>query len=123
MIAYRQPASGSFATWTPADTPVMDGTGSNLEISSVHGISSDGDEAPAAPAGFVYLNGLTYSQRETHLDHRNSTNELIRFNGAELAYKIHTCDYVWFSYDPEVRCTGFIVTDGGTQVVSYREVR
>ena len=50
--------------------------------------------------------------------------ELIRFNGAELAYKVHNCDFFEFTYDPLVRCSGFLEADPGTpQVVSYREIR
>jgi hypothetical protein len=46
------------------------------------------------------------------------------FNGAELAWKIHNCDYFWFTYDPQVRCTRFLPTSNGTpEIVSYREVR
>ena len=74
--------------------------------------------------GFVLVNGLSFSQGDTHLHHTQSALELIRFNGAELAAKIHNCDYFHFTYDPAVRCTRFLIADEGTpEVVSYREVR
>lgn len=112
IIAYNQPASGTIATWLPSNTPAV-GTGAGFKMSS------------GSPwAGFTLINGVTYSQNETHLHHVSSDKELIRFIGAELAYKVHNCDYLWFTYDPAVRCTAFLVTDGGTpEVVSYREVR
>jgi len=63
-------------------------------------------------------------QDEIHLHHTSDPRELIRFNGAELAWKIHNCDYFWFTYDPLVRCTRFLLTSNGTpEIVSYREVR
>ena len=44
--------------------------------------------------------------------------------GAELAWKIHNCDFFWFTYDPLVRCTRFLMSSNGTpEVVSYREIR
>jgi hypothetical protein len=74
--------------------------------------------------GFFFWTGLTLSEGETHLHHTANANELIRFIGAELAYKIHNCDYMWFTYDPNVRCTKFLLSAAGTpEVVSYRELR
>ncbi len=112
VIAYEEPSSGTFASWTPADTPpVGGGSKIGMKSGSPHG-------------GFVFINGLTLSQADTHLHHTKSSLELIRFNGAELAYKIHNCDYFHFTYDPDVRCTRFLVADAGTpEIVSYREVR
>jgi hypothetical protein len=78
----------------------------------------------SAGTGFYFWTGLTLSEGETHLHHVNNATELIRFIGAELAFKIHNCDYMWFTYDPNVRCTKFLLTDSGQpQVVSYRELR
>lgn len=114
LIAYRQPYYGTVDSWTADDTPTMNGTGSTIAIAS----------AAVPHEGFVYLNGLTYSQSETHMHHTNSTNEMIRFNGAELAYKVHNCDFFAFTYDPQVRCSSFLPTEPGQpQVVSYREIR
>ena len=112
IIAYEQPATGTPDTWTPALTPAI-GDGSKIEMKSVnpHG-------------GFVLLNGMTYSQKDTHLHHTKSALELIRFNGAELGFKIHNCDYFHFTYDPNVGCTKFVVAGEGTpSIVSFREVR
>ena len=95
------------------DTPVMDGGGSKLSI------KSSGDRE-----GFVFINGLTYSQKETHIHHTKSSLELVRFNGAELSWKVHNCDYFQFSYDPAVKCTRFLVSgQGEPRLVSYREIR
>jgi Tfp pilus assembly protein PilX len=113
LIAYPQPSSGTIATWTSANTPAMTGGQSKITISS-----SGGGE------GYWFITGLTYSEAETHLHHTINANELIRFIGAELAYKIHNCDYMWFTYDPNVRCTRFLANGNGTSgVVSYREIR
>ena len=52
--------------------------------------------------------------------------ELIRFNGAEMAYKVHSCDFMSFTYDPAVRCSMFVTpveAAGDPQIVSYREIR
>ncbi len=109
LIAYAQPSIGTIATWTPANTPVMGGGGS-INMSS--------------GTGFFFFSGLTLSQADTHLHHTSNATELIRFIGAELAYKIHNCDYMWFTYDPNVRCTRFLANGNGTSgVVSYREIR
>jgi hypothetical protein len=113
IIAYPEPTSGTIATWTYANTPAMVGNVDKITMSS----GSGGD-------GYVYMSGLTYSESETHLHHTQNANELIRFIGAELAYKIHNCDYFWFTYDPNVRCTRFLASGNGTAgVVSYREIR
>jgi len=113
MIAYPEPSTGTIATWTYANTPPMVGTVSKITLSSGTG----GD-------GYVFITGLTYSESETHLHHTKNPNELIRFIGAELAYKIHNCDFMWFTYDPNVRCTKFLASGNGTSgVVSYREIR
>jgi len=110
ILAYPQPATGTIATWTPANTPAMTGGASKINMS--------------AGTGFYFWTGLTLSEGETHLHHVNNATELIRFIGAELAFKIHNCDYMWFTYDPNVRCTKFLLTDSGLpQVVSYRELR
>src|SRR5262249_21243506 len=109
LVAYHQPTYGTVDTWTSDDTPVMNGSGSQIRVVSPEHTNE----------GFVYINGLTYSQAETHLHHTNSSSELIRFNGAELAYKVHNCDYFQFTYDPLVRCSGFLDAEPGTpQVVS-----
>ena len=114
IIAYPQPSSGTIATWTPADTPAMTGGVDKISMSS----STSPNE------GFTFINGATLSEGETHLHHVTNATELIRFVGAELAFKIHNCDYIWFTYDPDVRCTKFLVTDSGVpQIVSYREIR
>ena len=74
--------------------------------------------------GFFYFAGLTLSEGETHLHHTQNATELIRFVGAEMAYKIHHCDYVWFTYDPNVRCTRFLVNSNGTSgTVTYLGIR
>jgi len=110
LLAYEEPATGSIATWTPDDTPVM-GSGAKIQMSG-------GDEGPA------YFNGLVMAQTEIHMHHTTDERELIIFNGAELAWKVHNCDFFQFSYDPAVRCTRFLISDQGTpEVVNYREVR
>jgi hypothetical protein len=112
VVAYEQPSSGTLATWRAADTPPV-GAGSKINMKSgkPHG-------------GFVFINGLSYSQSDTHLHHTASALELIRFNGAELAWKIHNCDYFRFTYDPMVRCTRFLVAEEGfPEIVSFRELR
>ena len=110
IIAYPQPSSGTVATWTPANTPVMTGASSKITMQT--------------GTGFFFFTGLTLSEGETHLHHTANANELIRFIGAELAYKIHNCDYMWFTYDPNVRCTRFLANGNGTSgIVSYREIR
>jgi len=123
LVAYQEPLIGSPDSWSPDDTPILSASGSKIEISSAH--TEDGSETPV-PEGFVYINGLTYSQGETHLHHTKTDQELIRFNGAEMAYKVHSCDFMSFTYDPAVRCSAFVTPAqvGGTpQVVSYREIR
>ncbi len=111
VVAYKQPGYDTIATWTPDDTPAI-GSGSKFDM------KGSGDE------GYVLFHGATYSQDETHMHHADSATELIRFIGAELAETIHNCDFFWFTYDPAVRCTQFLVPSSGTaQVVSYREVR
>jgi hypothetical protein len=117
LVAYEQPLSGSPESWSPADTPIMSLEGSGIEISSAHSATHE---------GFVFLNGLTFSQGETHLHHTQAADELIRFNGAELAYRVHSCDHMSFTYDPAVRCSTLIspTAGGGTpHVVSFRELR
>jgi hypothetical protein len=110
LMAYEQPSSGTIATWTPDDTPSI-GSGSNIKMSG-------GSEGP------TFFNGVVYAQNEIHMHHTSDPRELIHFNGAELAWKVHNCDYFWFSYDPAVRCTRFLISSEGTpQIVSYREVR
>jgi cytoskeletal protein CcmA (bactofilin family) len=110
IIAYPEPSTGTIATWSPSNTPVMTGSASKINMQS--------------GTGFFFFSGLTLSEAETHLHHTANANELIRFIGAELAYKIHNCDYMWFTYDPNVRCTKFLLTGAGTSgVVSYREIR
>ena len=65
-----------------------------------------------------------YSQSTTHIHHTDSVNELVTFNGAELGYELHNCDYFQFTYDKAVGCTKFLATQGGTpQLISYREIR
>ena len=111
LIVYEEPSvAGTPATWVPTDTPAL-GSGSKLSMSG-------GTEGPS------YFNGVVLGQSEIHLHHTSDPRELIRFNGAELAWKIHNCDYFWFTYDPLVRCTRFLLTSDGTpEIVSYREVR
>ncbi len=112
VMAYNQPATGTIATWTPLDTPAMGG-GSSIGMSS-----GGGGE------GFSYFRGALLSQNDVHLHHTSSSTELIRMIGAELAWTIHNCDWFYFTYDPAVRCTTFMVSSEGTpQVVSYQEVR
>ena len=114
IVAYPEPATGSIAGWTPGDTPVMTGGQSDLEIKS--------DVAPHE--SFVYLEGLTYSEGQTHIHHTESVDELVRFIGAELGYKVHNCDWFQFTYDPDVRCTKFLVAgEGVPEAVSFRELR
>lgn len=114
IIAYPEPSSGTIATWTPANTPAMTGGASKITMSSG---GSDYE-------GFVYINGLTYSEAQTHIHHTQSDKELVTFNGAEIGYKLHNCDYFQFTYDKDVACTKFLGTQGGTpQIVSYREIR
>lgn len=114
LIAYPEPSTGTIATWTPADTPAMVGNKSDITMSSG---GSDYE-------GFIYINGLTYSEAQTHIHHTKSDKELVKFNGAELGYKLHNCDYFQFSYDPTVRCSKFLgVNEGTPQIVSYRELR
>ena len=99
IIAYPQPSVGTIETWTPADTPRMTGSASKIFMNS--------------GTGYFYFAGLTLSEGETHLHHVQGATELIRFVGAEMAYHIHNCDYVWFTYDPNVRCTRFLVNANG----------
>jgi hypothetical protein len=114
IVTYPEPSSGTIASWTPSDTPVMTGSQSNLEIKS--------DVSPHE--GFVSLAGLTYSEGNTHIHHTESVDELVTFVGAELGYKVHNCDWFQFSYDPNVRCTQFLVAgEGVPEAVSFREVR
>jgi hypothetical protein len=111
LLAYSQPTLGTVATWKPTNTPVM-GSGSQINM------SANGTEGP------TLFNGVVFSQSDIHLHHTSNAKEVIRMNGSEMAWKIHNCDYFWFSYDPAVRCTRFLVTDEGTpQVVSMHEVR
>ena len=113
VISYEQPSSaGPPENWTPDETPVIGGAGSiNLSSGSPNG-------------GFMYFGGMLYSGGDIHLHHTESAIELIRLIGAELAYKIHNCDYLAFTYDPRIRCTRFLGnTEGTPGVVSYREIR
>ncbi|RMG48257.1 MAG: hypothetical protein D6718_02085 [Acidobacteria bacterium] len=113
LVAYPEPSTGTIDTWTPNDTPPMT-TGNKIEIKSNF----------SPHEGFWYIHGLAFSGGEIHAHHTQSSDELIRFIGAEMAWKVHNCDYFWFTYDPAVRCTKFLVADEGTpDVVSYREVR
>jgi hypothetical protein len=110
VLAYEEPATGNISIWTPDDTPAM-GTGSSIKMSG-------GGEGP------TLFNGMVMAQNEVHMHHTKDPRELIIFNGAELAFKVHNCDFFQFSYDPAVRCTRFLVADQGTpEIVSYREVR
>jgi len=114
IVTYPQPTTGTVASWTPNDTPVMTGGVSDLDIRS--------EVTPHE--GFVSLSGVTYSEGETHVHHTESADELVTFNGAELGYEIHNCDWFQFTYDPMVLCTQFLVAgEGTTEVVSYRELR
>lgn len=114
IMAYPEPTSGTVATWTPANTPAMTGGASKITM------SSGGNDYE----GYVSINGLTYSESETHIHHTKSDKELVTFNGAELAYKIHNCDYFQFTYDKAVGCTKFLGAQAGSpQIVSYRELR
>jgi len=113
LVAYGEPTSGTIATWTPSNTPAI-ATGSGFKMSS-----------GSPNEGFTYIAGVIYAQDEIHLHHTKSSDELIRMVGAELAGgKLHNCDYIWFTYDPAVRCTAFLVSEAGIpEIVSYREVR
>jgi len=121
MSSHPEPASGTIADWTPDDTPAMTGGVTKLKIQSK---GEDDPDVGSKHEGFSFINGVTYSEGETHLHHTLHERELIRFNGAELGYKLHNCDYFSFTYDPAVRCTRFLVADEGeAEVVSFREVR
>jgi len=112
MLVYPEPSSGTLADWSPADTPPIGGAG-NVKMSS-----------GSPNGGFSYINGMIFAGKEVHLHHTKTALELIRMNGAELASKVHNCDYLWFSYDPQVRCTKFLAGgEGNTGIVSYREIR
>jgi len=114
LMAYPEPSSGTIATWTPQDTPPMNGGSSKIQM-----VSNGGDYEE-----FINLNGLTFSEGETHLHHTKQDKELVTFNGAELGYRLHNCDFFQFSYDSAVRCTKFLQTGPGTpQIVSYLELR
>ena len=77
-----------------------------------------GSEGPS------FFHGVVFAQGDIHLHHTSDPREVIRFIGAELAWKIHNCDYFWFTYDPDIRCTRFLLLDSGSpEIVSYREVR
>lgn len=113
IISYDEPVGGgSPSTWTPDQTPVIGSAGSiNWSSGSPNG-------------GFSFISGMMYSGGDIHLHHTKSALELIRLDGAELAYKIHNCDYLAFSYDPRMRCTKFLGNTTGTPgIVSYREIR
>ena len=70
------------------------------------------------------MNGLVYNQGDMHLHHTKDPHEIIRFNGAELGWTLHNCDYFQFSYDPAVPCTKFLSAGQGTpHIISYRELR
>jgi hypothetical protein len=101
IVAYPQPSVGTVATWTPANTPAMTGFASKISM-----ISNSG-------AGYVFLSGVTLSEGETHLHHVLDPTD-----------KIHNCDYVSFTYDPNVRCTRFLVIgNGASGDASYFEIR
>lgn len=113
ILAYNQPSSGTIATWLPSNTPAI-GTGAGFNMSSPGG----------SYGGSTYLNGLVFCQNDMHLHHTKDPHEIIVFNGAELGYTLHNCDYFQFTYDKAVGCTKFVGSSGGTpQVVSYRELR
>ena len=115
VIAYPEPATGYNPAWKPTDTPV---------ISSIAKGTGDFSMSSKSAEGFALLNGLTYSGGQTHLHHTQSAQELITFNGAELGSVLHNCDFMAFTYIPDVRCTRFLISNGGTpQIVSYREIR
>jgi len=111
LLVYAEPSvAGTPDTWTPEDTPAM-GSGPKLTMSG-------GTEGPS------FFHGVVMGQDEIHLHHTSDPRELIRFIGAELAFKIHNCDFFWFTYDPQVRCTRFLMSSNGTpEIVSYRELR
>lgn len=115
LIGYPEPSTGTIATWTPSSTPAMTGKSGDITMSSKNGDYE----------GTTLLNGLVYSAGEVHIHHTQSDKELVTFHGAELAYKIHNCDYFNFQYDQAVACTKFLgLTSGATpQVLSYREIR
>lgn len=113
ILAYNEPSTGSIASWKPANTPPV-GSGSDFNMSS-----PGGDYG-----GSTYLNGLVYVQNQMHLHHTKDPHEIIRFNGAELGYSLHNCDFFQFTYDSAVGCTRFLGASGGSpQIVSYRELR
>ena len=114
VIGYTQPTTGTIATWALTDTPAI-GSGSAIKISS-----SNGDYE-----GTSLLNGLVYAQADIHIHHTRADKELVTFRGAELAWKIHNCDFFNFTYDPQVACTKFLGLQGGGTpgVLSFREIR
>jgi hypothetical protein len=110
LLAYEEPSVGTIDDFDPADTPAVGG-GSAIDMKG-------GSEGPS------FFNGVVFAQGDIHLHHTSDPRELIRFNGAELASKLHNCDFFWFSYDPAIRCTRFFFTDAGTpEVISFREIR
>ena len=111
LIVYEEPSIGGTPdSWTPDDTPAM-GSGSKLDMKG-------GTEGPS------FFHGVMLGQSEIHLHHTSDPRELIRLIGAELAWTIHNCDFFWFTYDPQVRCTRFLLSSAGTpEIVSYREIR
>ena len=117
LIAYEHPSSGTVSTWTASQTPSM-GTGSDIDMKG----EDVGDGLP--PEGPSFFNGVVFAQNDIHMHHTSTALELIRFNGAELAWQLHNCDFFQFTYDPNIRCTRFLITDmGSPEVVSFREVR
>ena len=80
LMVYDEPSvSGDPSTWAPEDTPAM-GSGPKLTMSG-------GTEGPS------FFKGVVMGQDEIHLHHTSDPRELIRFIGAELAWKIHNCDF------------------------------
>jgi hypothetical protein len=113
LIDYPEPGTGTITGWVPSDTPAI-GKGGGFTMSSKNGDYEGTD----------LLNGLVYSAGEIHIHHTQSDKELVTFRGAQLAYKIHNCDYFNFVYDPAVGCTKFLGLGGGTaKILSFRELR
>ncbi len=117
LVAYQHPTSGTVSTWTATQTPPL-GIGSEIDMRG-------GDPGCGIPLeGPAFFNGVVFAQDDIHMHHTEDPLEVIRFNGAELAWEVHNCDYFQFTYDPNIRCTQFLITDQGSpEVVSFREVR
>ena len=81
-------------------------------------------KVPFTVQGPAVLNGVVYAQGESNMEHDGGPRELITLNGAQLAWDVHDNDYFDLTYDPDVRCTRFLVADRTSPVVvSYREIR